>query len=91
MGTWVKDDVIQNEKKSLMEVRTYQDAYSATTRFFEDIDWNDIQGFAISAPPTTQEMLRRPFDVSRHLADYSLAKTAITNFMIDEPTGFRRQ
>lgn len=89
-GTWTEQDIPQAKKISLMDVRTYHDARSAVLRFFEDIDWDSIQGFAINAPATTQERLRQPFDMTRHLANYELAKTAISTFMTDEPMGFKR-
>lgn len=82
-----EQDVPTNEQISLINVRDYQDAYIAVSRFFENIDWDSIQSFAIDPPATTQERFRRPFDMAHHLADYNLAKTAILSFMFDEPVG----
>ena len=73
-----------------MDVRNYQDAQEAIQRFFNDIDWSEIKSFATDAPPTTQEKLRRPFNLAPHFADYGLARAAITAFISDEPTGHNR-
>lgn len=89
-GTWSEEDIVGQTPISLMDVRDYQDAQTAVQRFFKDIDWEDINGYAIGAPPTTQEKLRRPFSLEPHLADYRLARAAIATFMSDEPAGYRR-
>lgn len=89
-GTWDGKDMINTTQLSLMDVRNYQDAQEAVRRFFSDIDWGEIQGFADGAPPTTQEKLRQPFNLAPHLADYGLARAAIATFMSDEPTGHRQ-
>jgi len=89
-GVWDEKDVMNAEKTSLMDVRNYQDARIATQRFFADIDWADIKNFAVGAPPTTQEKLRRPFDLAPHFADYGLARASIAAFASDEPAGFKR-
>jgi len=89
-GAWDKKDMVDMTTLNLMDVRNYQDAQEAVQRFFKDIDWGDIKDFAVGAPPTTQEKLRRPFDLAPHLMDYGLARAAIATFMTYEPTGLRQ-
>jgi len=89
-GTWNKKDMTDTTAFSLMDVRNYRDAQEAIQRFFKDIDWDDIEGFAVGAPPITQEKLRQPFDLAPHLMDYRLARAAIATFATNEPTGLRR-
>lgn len=79
-GTWDELDTPEISPRSLAYVSTYEDAKDAVARFFVNIDWDAIRGYANSVPSITQERLRRPFDVSRHLVDYSLAKLAVSSF-----------
>lgn len=89
-GTWDEKTAFdQQNMMSLMDVRTYDDACRAASRFFVNVDWNDIRGFGVTSTPTTQEKLRRPFDVGRHMADFGLAKLAIASFMLEEPVNLR--
>lgn len=88
-NTLNENAVQQTSDMSLMNVRNYKDAQEAVQRFFSDIDWDDIKGFAVGAPPTTQERLRRPFDLSPHLSDYRLARSAVSTFVRDEPSGLK--
>lgn len=62
---------------SMSDVRTFQDARLAISRFFVGIDWGDVTGFAMGPPPVTQERLRQPFNFERHLQDKKLAQSAI--------------
>lgn len=71
------------ERYSLMNIRNYNHAKVAVEYFFNDVDWNDILGFSINPPTVTQEKLRRPFDATKHLADFSIAKAAITAFELN--------
>lgn len=84
-NNWNEANLHMTSPRSLSYVATYEDAKDATSKFFVDVNWDEIKGYADSVPSTTQEKLRQPFDVSRHLADYSLAKLAIGSFMIDDP------
>ena len=86
-GTWDESSLPHISPRSLADVSSYENAKDAVARFFVDVDWNEIRGYADSVPSTTQERLRRPFDVARHLADYNLAKLAIGSFMNNEPLG----
>ncbi len=86
-GTWDESSLPHISPRSLADVSSYENAKDAVARFFVDVDWNEIRGYANSVPSTTQERLRRPFDVARHLADYNLAKLAIGSFMNNEPLG----
>jgi len=88
-NTWDESNLPAIDPRSMTDVRTYKDASSAISRFFVDVDWDDIRGYANSVPSTTQERLRQPFDVALHLTDYSLAKLAIGSFMVNEPLGLR--
>jgi hypothetical protein len=88
--TWNEADIPTHDRISLMDVRSYEDAYAAVSRFFAEVDWSEIQGFSVGPPATTQERLRQPFDMSRHLSNYDLAKAAIATFMADDPMGFKR-
>lgn len=86
-GTWDESNLPDIGPRSLADVSSYEDAKDAIARFFVDVDWNEIRGYADSVPSTTQERLRRPFDMARHLVDYNLAKLAIGSFMNNEPLG----
>ena len=89
-GDWEEADLPEIDPRSMMDVQTYEDATKAVSRFFLDVNWDDVLGYAITAPSTTQERLRQPFDMTRHLADYSLANIAISSFKADEPVGAKK-
>ena len=74
---------ITAERYSLMNIRNYNHAKIAIEYFFNNVDWDDILGFSISPPTVTQEKLRKPFDVTKHLADFSIAKAAIMAFELN--------
>lgn len=90
-NTWSESSLPEVSPRSLAYVTTYDDAEDAISRFFADINWDEIRGYADSVPSTTQEKLRQPFDMSRHLADYKLAKLAMGSFMVDEPLGLKSE
>lgn len=52
---------------SMKNVKTIDDAREAGSQFLADVRWDDIQGFGVSAPPTTQERLRTPFLLDSYL------------------------
>lgn len=86
---WCESTLPTGILHSLSSVATYEDARNTISRFFTDVNWDELRGYAGSVPSTTQERLRQPFDVSRHLIDYRLAKLAIGSFMVDEPLGYK--
>lgn len=88
-NTWSESGLPEVSPRSLAYVMTYDDAKDAISRFFADVNWDEIRGYTESIPSTTQEKLRQPFDMSRHLADYRLAKLAMGSFMADEPLGLK--
>jgi hypothetical protein len=72
---------------SMHSVVTFADAKCAISRFFLDVDWDDVRGFAIGPPPTTQERLRNPFDLEQYMGDRRLAKYVFETLGIESPTG----
>lgn len=89
-GTWDESSLPEISPRSLADVSSYEDAKEAIARFFVDVGWDEVRGYAQSIPSTTQERLRRPFDVARHLTDYNLAQLAIGSFMNSEPLGLKK-
>lgn len=66
-------------------VTTYANANRAVSRFFIDVDWSDICGFAIGSPSITQERLRTPFDLAPHLTNKHLANVVFSSLGITNP------
>jgi len=68
------------EPISMREVNTYADACRAISRFFMNIDWAEVEGFAVGPPPVTQEKLRQPFDMGLYMSNGKLARIAFESF-----------
>jgi hypothetical protein len=75
----------ETDPMSMHDVVTFADAKRAISRFFLDVDWDDVCGFAVGPPPTTQERLRSPFDLGPYMADRRLAKYVFDTLGISSP------
>ena len=53
------------------DVAKLKQAREASTQFFADVHWDQLLGYGIEAPPTTQERLRQPFLLDRFLQEAS--------------------
>lgn len=74
---WNIDSLGEIHPISMNDVRTFQDAKKAISRFMMNVDWDDVAGFAVGPPPVTQERLRQPFNFERHLQDGKLAQSVM--------------
>lgn len=81
-GVWKSLEFEGIDPISMQEVKTYADAQRAISRFFLDIDWESIMGFAIDSPPTTQQELRQPFDVSSYISGEGFEQIVFESFGI---------
>ena len=80
---WNINNLGEVNPTSMRDVRTFQDAKLAISRFFVDVDWDDVTGFAVGPPPVTQEHLRRPFNFERHLQDRKLAQSVMRTLGVE--------
>lgn len=83
-GEWQESNLKGDYLESFMDVKTYKDAELAVSRFFTGIDWDDICGYSLSPPPTTQEALRKPFCMDSYKSSIDLAHIAILRLKLNE-------
>ena len=70
-NTWNLSDLDDINPMSMKDVKTIRQAREASTQFFADVHWDQLLGYGIEAPPTTQERLRQPFLLDRFLQETS--------------------
>lgn len=84
---WDETKLPELNPMSMHEVTSYADAKSATSRFFIDVDWADVQGFAIQAAPTTQEDFRAPIDLAPYLSHKRFGGIILESLGVLTPSG----
>lgn len=73
---------------SMKSIKTIEDARQAGTQFLADVRWNDIQGFGVNAPPTTQERLRTPFLLDSYLENENFSQRIFKSLGVTSITAF---
>ena len=85
-GNWSPDNLPTLNPISMNKVKKYADAQAAVSRFFIDVEWDEVLDYSIKPPTPTQERFRVPIDLTPHLKDPKLSKAISDSLGIALPT-----
>lgn len=84
-NTWEPSMLPAVEPLGMDKVKTYADAHAAVSRFFVDVNWEEVLGYSVKPPAPTQERFRAPLDLTPYLGHDRLGKAIFDTLGVEAP------